>query len=206
MQATRSKSWVAGIVSGSVSTTITHEENRTREITLPAAKSGTLSTRTDDNTGVLTVASGHGITDADTVDVYWAGGVRYGMDVTATTSTTISVNLGDGDNLPSQSTAITVATQVVESFAIEDQSAVQFFAVHLDIGASGKASVDFWYDGDPVTQLDAVQDSNGRDTQANVFDVANGDTNPFGSTQVDQVRASNGTTTAGTLKIVVLLN
>ena len=50
-----------------------------QEVTLPAGKAGSLTTRTDDDTGVATLTPGHGITTSDTVDVYWAGGVRYGM-------------------------------------------------------------------------------------------------------------------------------
>ena len=37
--------------------------------TLPAGKAGTLTDRTDADTGIITVAEGHGITDSDTVDV-----------------------------------------------------------------------------------------------------------------------------------------
>ena len=87
--------------------------------TLPTARAGTLSTRTDDDTGVLTVASGHGITTADTVDVYWSGGVRYGMTVTATAATTIDINLGAGDVLPAQDTAITVCEQTEIEFDLD---------------------------------------------------------------------------------------
>jgi len=58
---------------------------------------------------VATVSSGHNITTADKVDVYWSGGKRLGMTVTATTSTTISLDLGSGDNLPALSSAIIVS-------------------------------------------------------------------------------------------------
>ena len=89
------------------------------EVTLPAGKAGTLSTRTDNDTGVATVASGHGITTSDKVDVYWSGGMRYGMSVTATTSTTISVDAGAGDNFPVAATAIVVTKQVSVNTAID---------------------------------------------------------------------------------------
>jgi hypothetical protein len=68
----------------------TDELEQAFRATMSAGRAGTLSTRTDDNTGILTVASGHGITDADTVAVFWEGGSRHGVDVTATTSTTSS--------------------------------------------------------------------------------------------------------------------
>ena len=85
---------------------------------LAAAIIGTLSTRTDNDTGVLTVPTGHGITASDTVVVSWlAAGVRtyrYNVDVTGVTSTTISIDLGAGTNLPSSSTAVTIVIQRTE--------------------------------------------------------------------------------------------
>jgi hypothetical protein len=90
----------------------TDESIELQEIDIPAGKAGTLTTRTDDNTGVITVASGHGITDADTVVVSWDGGIQRGVDVTATTATTISIDLGVGTNLPIATSAVVVAKTV----------------------------------------------------------------------------------------------
>ena len=69
---------------------------------LPAAKAGTLSARTDDNTGVVTLAAGHGLEVGDVVDVYWSGSgnYRYGMDVTVVDGNDVTVDGGAGaDNL-----------------------------------------------------------------------------------------------------------
>ena len=66
------------------------------DVTLPAGKAGTLTTRTDDNTGVATLGTGHGIVQNDVVDVYWAAGVRYGMDVTAVNGNAVTVD-ADGE-------------------------------------------------------------------------------------------------------------
>jgi len=68
--------------------------------------SGTLSTRTDNDTGIITVEAGHGITTSFTIDLYWASGKRYGMTVTGTASTTVSLDGGTGDNLPVAATNI----------------------------------------------------------------------------------------------------
>ncbi len=71
---------------------------------LAVALAAQLTTRTDNDTGVLTVATGHGITGADFVGFAWlVAGVwtyRYNVDVTAVTSNTISIDLGAGTNLP----------------------------------------------------------------------------------------------------------
>ncbi len=67
---------------------------------------GTLSTRTDADTGIATLASGHGITTNDTVDVFWNAGQIYAMTVTASASTTIGIDGGSGDDLPIATTVI----------------------------------------------------------------------------------------------------
>ena len=105
-------------------TTLTGDDLIDTDITLPAGKAGTLSTRTDNDTGVCTVSSGHGILDTDTVDVYWSGGRRYGCDVTAVGATTVSIDLGAGDNLPTQATAVVVCKQVVFNRSIDGDNLV----------------------------------------------------------------------------------
>ena len=81
------------------------------QVALPAAKSGTLSTRTSDTAGTLTLASGHGIVDADVVDLYWDGGRRYGVVVGTVAGDDVPISGGAGDVLPAQDTAITVRVQ-----------------------------------------------------------------------------------------------
>lgn len=81
------------------------------ETILPAAKAGSLTTRTDDNTGIATLATGHGITTGQVVDVYWADGIRYGMSATVD-GNDVTVDGGAGDNLPAEDSDVTVAVQV----------------------------------------------------------------------------------------------
>lgn len=82
--------------------------------TLPAAVAGVLSTRTDANTGIVTVTA-HSLLTSDTAVVSWlAGGVRtyrYNVDITAVTSTTVSIDLGAGSDLPTATTAVTISKQ-----------------------------------------------------------------------------------------------
>ena len=171
-------------------------------VTLPAGKSGTLTTRTDDNTGIVTVASGHGITDSDTVDVYWSTGRRYGVDVTATDSTTISIDLGAGDNLPAQSTAVVICKQVVVNKAIDgDNVKIIGFSAEL------AASTGF---GSRITFFDAASGGgsavgSGIDLDPNspfVIDVEGGATNLLTGSPILSFVASNGDgSNACTLKI-----
>jgi hypothetical protein len=157
-------------------------QDLTGDFALDAGVAGTLSTRTDNDTGVLTVASGHGIVDTDTVDVYWDGGVRYGVDVTAVTATTISINVGAGDNLPAEDTAIVVCKQTaLDVDVVGDQ--IDVFAVAMN----RRCHVD-------------VQQANGTSIKAVDLPAAegymwwsdSGVTNPFAGVTVGAVKISNG--------------
>lgn len=173
------------------------------EVTLPAGKAGTLSTRTDDNTGICTVSSGHEITTSDTVDVYWDGGRRYGVDVTATDTTTISIDLGSGDNLPTATTAIVIVKQVTANVFIDGDNA-KIVAVSYELAAADGY-------GCRATFFDAVSGGgsavgSGLDLDANapsVCDIEGGATNLYTGAPILSVVASNGSGTyAGVLKIV----
>jgi hypothetical protein len=172
------------------------------QVTLPAGKSGTLTTRTDDNTGIVTVASGHGITGSDTVDVYWAAGRRYGVDVTATDATTISIDLGAGDNLPTASTAVVIVKQVVVNKAIDGDN-VEIIGLLAELAASTGFGV-------RITFFDAVSGGgsavgNGIDLDPNspfVLDIEGGATNLLTGSPILSFVASNGDgSNACTLKI-----
>ncbi len=66
-----------------------------------AFRYGYLSTRTDDNTGIVTLnGGGDGITDSATMDVLWDGGSRIGMTILNVSGGAISLDEGTGDNLP----------------------------------------------------------------------------------------------------------
>lgn len=76
----------------------------------PAAQAGTLTTRTDNTDGTVTMtSSGHTITTGVRVDLYWTGGCRRGVTVGTVSGTAVPISGGAGDNLPSTSTAIKVA-------------------------------------------------------------------------------------------------
>lgn len=96
----------------------TDETVSATEIALSQGRAGTLSTRTGDTVGIATVAEGHGITTSDTVAVFWEGGYRYGVAVSATASTTISIGAGGaGDVLPAATTVIVVAKETEVTFS-----------------------------------------------------------------------------------------
>lgn len=97
-------------VSGAVSRTAGGQISQS--VSLEAGHAGSLTTRTDNDTGVATLSTGHGIVTSDKVDVFWTGGLRYGMTATVATNA-VTVDGGAGDNLPDALTAVVVCKQVV---------------------------------------------------------------------------------------------
>lgn len=101
--------------------TVDGAESAKVQINLTQGLAGTLTTRTDDNTGVITSAA-HGLATSDFVSVFWTDGsgvekFRANMDITSTTTDTITVDLGQGDVLPAATTAVIVgkvASRVVD--------------------------------------------------------------------------------------------
>lgn len=97
--------------------------------TANAAKAGTLSTRTNDTDGTLTLGAAHGVATSDVIDLYWDGGRRYGVTVGTVSGTSVPISGGTGDNLPAQDTAITCAVQQVIDIDVEGDLLVAIGAV-----------------------------------------------------------------------------
>jgi len=98
------------------------------KVSVPVAEPGTLTTRTDADTGVVTITNAsHTIENADRVDAYWTeAGVeksRYGMAVTNVSSALVTIDGGAGDDLPSQDDAISVSVCVRMDVDIAGDSA-----------------------------------------------------------------------------------
>ena len=105
---------VAGVPK-SERTTISAEEVKRIEIDVPAAKPGELTTRTDNDTGTLTMESGHGIITGDRLDLYWDGGCRRGITVGTVAGLSVPIDLGAGDNLPLVNTEITAMVPIEQN-------------------------------------------------------------------------------------------
>lgn len=105
------------------SITATADGGLVKSVTLAAAKTGTLSTRTDNDTGTLTMSSGHGITTGARLDLYWDGGSQRGITVGTVSSNSVPIDAGVGDNLPAQDTAITAMVPQEEEFTFTGDNA-----------------------------------------------------------------------------------
>lgn len=101
----------------------TEEGGSSVDVTIPIAHAGVLTTRTDNETGSITMdAGGHGITTGQIIDLYWATGARYAILVGTVSGTTVPIgadNSGNGNNLPTAATAVVVAPRVSMSVLID---------------------------------------------------------------------------------------
>ena len=174
------------------------------DITLPIGQAGVIVNRTDNDTTDTTQGATPTVVNADLVDVYWSGGVRYGMTVANVATNTLSLDGGARDALPVNTTAIVVTEQVVINTQI-DGDAVQLFGVcaeYVDANSTAKAHIVF-HDAANA----AIKEI---DLTANipyVWDVGSGDTNPLTGNAITHSHASNGSiisTEAATLKVISL--
>lgn len=101
--------------------------------TRTAAKTGTLSTRTNATDGTLTMTAGHGFTDAVKIDLYWANadgtrGVRRNVTVGTVATNSVPISGGTGDDLPIATTAITAMIPVAYDFRFDGDELVALMA------------------------------------------------------------------------------
>lgn len=143
-----------------------------KDPSLPAAKTGTLSTRSSDTAGTLTMASGHGITDGDIIDIYWSGGQCTSALVGTVATNSVPFTLATGDVLPAATTAITAMVQVEEDFHVTEANLKGLFAA----AGAAACSVTF-YDGDdlPVGAI-RVKAGTGANNRHYIWDSEDGST------------------------------
>ena len=151
------------------------------QVNLAAAKAGTLTTRTDNDTGVVTLSTGHGIITADVVDVYWPGGVHYGMTATVATNA-VTVDGGLGDNLPLVNTAVTLCKQsVIDVDFVGDDT--------LIAAASGNRVCHLHFKQNDNTSILAIALAQSEFWE---WHSAGAVANPFAGVSVGKIAVSNG--------------
>lgn len=176
-----------------------------REVPLPVGAAGTLTTRTDADTGEITASdAGHGIESGDVVDIYWDGGVQYGVTVGTVDGTAIPIDSGSGDDLPAATTAVVVTKQVEIAACIDGDElaliAVQAF--RLSSTSTAPAHVDFQDSGGAtIEELDLVGGI------PDFYDAQGGAANPYTGNPIEKIMASNGSATEEcTLKVLWLVD
>jgi hypothetical protein len=166
---------------GTVRRTGATETNATA--TLAAGSAGTLTTRTDDNTGEVTLSAGHGQTSG-TYDVFWSGGCRRGMTGTVTVNA-LALDLGAGDVLPADETAVVVDKQEVLDFDSLNTSIVL-----AAVSQQRRASVEFQEEaGTAILSLDLGRA--GVDGEPFLWADDTHVANPFGAV-ISKIAVSNG--------------
>lgn len=69
-------------------------------------KPGTLSVRSDNVSGQVTLGSGHGIVSGTLFNLHWAGGVRSGVVAGNVSGDNVPFSGGTGDNLPAADSGV----------------------------------------------------------------------------------------------------
>lgn len=174
--------------------TITGESLIEKTISLPAGKAGTLTTRTGNAEGVITLTAEHGLGDGEhTVDIYWSGGRAYGVTATVATNA-LSFSATSGDNLPAAQTAVIVSEQVDSTNISFDAAS----ATALFVSCVQRCRADFVATATSKGAVDLATAG-----AAFMWHNATGLTSPLETGTIDHVLCSNGTTTAATLYVIV---
>lgn len=183
------------------SRTITSDGEVTKNPSLAAAKAGTLTVRTSNSVGTLTMDTGHGIITGDRLDLYWtdpttgAAKSRYGITVGTVATNSVPITSGAGDNLPLVDAVISAMVPVLETLPV-DNAAMQA----LLAGCQYPANI-IIRDSVPAV-IAAIFIEGGVDTYE--WDVSNGITNPFATDAVD-VYLSHGYTGGSAIVLVTAL-
>jgi hypothetical protein len=160
---------------------------------LPVGWAGVL-TRSDADTGVITLGAGHSVINGK-VDVHWEGGCRYNMDGTVTDTNTLTVDGGAGDDLP----ATAVTPVVSQNPSILDLTFDGDNLSLIGVGASRQTQVCFMASTAVLKSVFLI------DNAAWGWADAMGGSNPLTGSAVTSVKASNGSSTlTNTVKITGL--
>ena len=141
--------------------------------------------------GVMTLASGHGITDNNTVAVIWASGYRYGCTVSSYDSTSVTLTGGAGDTLPTSGAVVVAVQQEIDlAFAGAQLKALSMGGdIDLIIALEDAGGVEL------VKQISA--------NEAYQWNSENGEANPVTGDDIIKATAYAQSTTAGTATILV---
>jgi len=182
------------------SVTRTGDGGSASEIAVPAGKAGTMGTKTDADTGELSMDTGHGLSNGLVVDVFWATGGRYGMDTSLLSGDLITVDGGSGDDLPADTTALVASVRTYFNALIDgDELGLlvmqNFYAISSTTNKSHVSLLDV-----ALTEVAGVT-LTGRNARS--WDITGGDTNAFTGLPITHGYASNGSATdTSTLKII----
>ena len=170
---------------------------------LNTAKTGSLTTRTSNTVGTLTMDAGHGLTTGQIVDIYWPTGfVQYGVTLGTVATNSVPISGGSGDVLPAASTAVTVCVQTTENLLIDGDLAMIIAVMMETVDKSLRTGAHVHFRdaaNATIAEIDLVANV------PQVWDITGGSANPFTGNIITNLKSSqaNSTTTETyTLKIV----
>lgn len=106
-------------VSGRKTATVSGDSSVIANPPVLPAKAGTLTVRTSGTVGSLTMATGHGITTGQRIDLYWTGGMCYGCVVGTVSGLVVPIaSTEGGDAFPIATTAIKAGICNQVAFAV----------------------------------------------------------------------------------------
>lgn len=185
----------AGVNSASQNVSRTADGGGGNEVTITKGDAGTLTTRTDNETGSITMSdAGHSVTTGQVVDLYWSGGSRHGVTVGTVSGTTVPIGADDsgtGDALPSAATALVVSPRIELNASIDGDN-VAALGFKFGFTSTTETSV-----GRASFQDSGDNEIAGYDLQANgvrTFDITGGETNDFTGNPITHVVVSNAST------------
>lgn len=144
--------------------------------------------------GVMTLASGHGITDSDIVAVSGSFGYRHGCTVSAYDSTSITVASGAGDELPTSGAVVVGVQQEIDlAFSGTELEAISIGGTSAIIAALNDAG--------GVELVKSIAASS-----AYQWNSANGETNPVTGDSIISAHVYPTSTTAGNVTILAGYN
>ena len=158
---------------------------------IPAAKAGTLTVRTNNTDGSLTMAPGHGIVTADKATIFWPGGIRYNVTIGTVAGDVVpfvGATGGGGDNLPPAAAAVTVAVMNLAPANIQN-----LLTRGLLIGAPLPFAVIFY----AVNVLNGVSFSRDAPGDSYIYDASTG--YPFAGPSADNIALAHGDATKAQL-------
>ena len=174
----------------SISTTIDRSASGgvpPQDVAVPAAKTGTLSTRTDTTAGELTMTdTDHGIEAGDKITIFWDGGIAYQATVGTVDGKTVPFTGAKGNNLPDAATAVTAGAITVLDVDFDGDKLSMFAAmsnrrghVVFEDSVDAVLSAAELVANEPYLYIDGI--------------IA---TNPLAGNPVDEVHVANGDATA----------
>jgi len=203
--ATIRQSSAMGGVSFPESKSITADAQIVHDVSVPAANAGTLTTRTDDTDGEITMTSStQTIETGDRIDLYWVDsdgvllGARRGATAGTVAGAVVPFSGGSGDNLPIEDEDI-IACECLELDVFVDGDNVDVCLAYIsklgqvtfiDTDAS-EAEIDSWMVGEACVKMWHDEDA---------------DDNPFLAQNIGRIYVSHLDTSAATARIGIAYN